>query len=327
MSQPPYSGPPYPEQPHQGQPYSGQPWSGQPNPDVPTSVPPQPGYPSYGQPPPGEPQQPYYGQPDPTQQYGQPPAYGQPQYGQPQYGQPAQPDALGQPQYGTPGVYPPPQPPKKSKALPIILVSIAVFLVLCVGGGTAIYIAARDTGDDVKESLNSPDPATSGTAKPTPEVTRFPTITVVEPKTLGGRPKLTDPQFASLAKDLKKGLADVPGATNSVGTLYGTVAKRNIVVVAATAAPVLDPKTELDSAFSSAGGAGGLAITGIVNVKPGPLGGAAKCGKATEGDLNMAVCSWADDGSLGMMIFFFQSVTKAKAEFAKLRGQVEKKSS
>jgi hypothetical protein len=344
MSQPPYSGPPYPDQPHQGEPHSGQPWSGQPNPDVPTSVPPQPGFPPYGQQPgypaPGEPAQPQYGQPDPTQAFGQPvygqpqygqpggqpAAYGQPQYGQPGYGQPG----YGQPEYAQAGAFPPPQPPKKSKALPIVLIAVAAFLVLCVGGGTAIYIAVRNTADDVNESLNSPDPTTGATAEPTEptaDATKAPTstITVVEPKTLGGRPKLTDPQFASLATELKSGLSDVPDATNTVGALYGTVAKRNIVVVAAAAAPIDDPAKELDSTFSSAG-IGGLKITGITTVKAGALGGQAKCGKATEDGLNMAICTWADDGSLGMVIFFFQSVTKAKTEFAKLRAQVEKKS-
>ena len=346
--QPPYSGQPYPEQPNQGQPYS--PWSGQPNPDVPTSVPPQPGYPPYGQ----SPQPPQYGQPDPTQPFGQP-QYGQPQYGQPQYGQPqsgqpqyGQPDptqTFGQPQYGQPeygqpgygqpeygqgGGFPPAPlpPPKKSKALPIVLISVAVFLVLCVGGGTAIYIAARNTAKDVNTALKADPTPTSTTDESTSDPTKAPStgITVVEPKTLGGRPKLTDAQFASLAGELKSSLSDVPGATNTVGTLYGTVEKRNIVVVAAAAAPIADPGRELDSAFSSAG-FGGLKITGITTVSPGPLGGEAKCGKATESGLNMAICSWADKGSLGMMIFFFQSITKAKTEFGKLRGQIEKKSS
>jgi hypothetical protein len=326
--QPPYSGQPYPEQPNQGQPHS--PWSGQPNPDVPTSVPPQPGYPPYGQ----SPQPPQYGQPDPTQPFGQPqygqPQYGQPVSGQPEYGQPG----YGQPQYGQPGYGqpefaqgggfpPPPLPPKKSKALPIVLISVAVFLVLCVGGGTAIYIAARNTAKDVNTALSA-DPTPTAASDPTKAPSTG--ITVVEPKTLGGRPKLTDAQFASLAGELKSSLSDVPGATNTVGTLYGTVEKRNIVVVAAAAAPITDPGRELDSAFSSAG-FGGLKITGITTVSPGPLGGEAKCGKATESGLNMAICSWADKGSLGMMIFFFQSVSKVKTEFGKLRGQVEKKSS
>jgi hypothetical protein len=40
----------------------------------------------------------------------------------------------------------------------------------------------------------------------------------------------------------------------------------------------------------------------------------------------MAVCSWADDGTLGMMIWYFKSVSTARGEFAKMRAEVEKKS-
>jgi len=307
FSRPPQYGQPEYPQPSSGQPQSGQPQSGQP----------QYGHPGFGQTAYG---QPAYGQPG----YGQP-GYGQPGYGQPGYGQPG----YGQPGYGQPaGAFPPPQPPRKSRALPIVLISVAVFLVLCVGGGTAVYLAARNTADDVTDAVSSARPTVGATTEPTGEASKAPTsrITVVEPRTLGGRPKLTDAQFASLARELKASLADVPGATNTVGTLYGSVQKRDIVVVAAAAAPIEDPGRELDSTFSGAG-FGGLKISGITDVRPGPLGGEAKCGKATESDLNMAICTWADHGSLGMMIFFFQSVSKAKTEFSTLRGQIEKKSS
>ena len=42
--------------------------------------------------------------------------------------------------------------------------------------------------------------------------------------------------------------------------------------------------------------------------------------------INLAVCSWADEGSSGMLIFYYKSVSKAKAEFPALRAQIEKKS-
>ena len=324
--QPPYPGQPYPEQPDQGQPYPGQPypgppWSGQPNPDVPSSVPPQPGFPppAYG------PQPPQYGEPD----YGQQPQYGQPQYGQAEYPQGA----------GFPVA---PQPPQKSKAVPIVLISLALVLVLCVGGGIAVFIAARDKATEVvnaaKEAANpsatpatpdatpTDDPTDDPTAEPTEPAEPTAKITVVEPKTLGGRPRLTDAQFASLAAVLESSLAKVPNATSSVGALYGTVAKRNIVAIAAAAAPVDDPQRELDATFAGAG-VGGLEVTNITKVDSGTLGGSAKCGKANAGDITAVLCGWADSGSQGLAIFYFQSLTKAKVEFPKLRAQVEKKSS
>ena len=336
----PYSGQPYPDQPTQ--PYSGQPYPGQPNPDVPSSVPPQPGYPpqptysqpSYPQPSYPQPSYPEYGQPDYTQydysQPGYPPQSGHPQ--QPGYPQAGLPQA-GLPQAGYPQSAPPmtgyPVPPKpKSRALPITLVSIAVVLVLCVGGSTAVYLAGRNTADSLSDELasTSPNPRSTVTAEPTDETTApASTITVVEPKTLGGRPKLTDPQFASAAEQLEAGLAGVPNATKTIGELYGTPEERDIVIVAAAAAPIDDPERELDGTFVGAG-VGGLALTGITSANPGALGGAAKCGKGSASGTPLIMCAWADEGSAGWVIWYYTSMTKAKAEFPKLRAQVEKKS-
>ncbi|GAB1642358.1 hypothetical protein [Krasilnikovia sp. MM14-A1259] len=296
----PMSGQPFPSQPMSGQPYSGQPYPGQgypgqPNPDVPTSVPPQPGFPSSA-----------------------PPFGGQPGFAGLEFAQPG---------------YPAPQPPKKSRALPIVLVSLAVILVLCVGGGTAVFLAARNNADKLTSSRTSStgvpagEPTTDTGAEPTDEPTKAPqaTVSVTEPKRLGGRPKLTDAQFAGVTKELKQGLADVPGATGTVGALYGTPEKRDIVVVVAAEAPVEDPQKELDGTFLGAG-IGGLKVSGITTVDAGPLGGAAKCGKAEASGISMAMCGWADDGSVGWIIWYFKSVSKAKAEFPALRGEIEKKS-
>jgi hypothetical protein len=327
MSQPPYPGQPHPEQPNQGEPYYGRPsygqppfgqpsygqpdpvspWSGQPNPDTPSSVPPLPGFP-----PSGYGQQPSYGQASPYE-----PPYGD----QPAYGQPTA--------YGEQPGFPPPPPPKRSKAVPIVLVSLAVILVLCVGGGTAIFMAGRNKAkeivDTAKDAANNPtSPAGTPTGKPTQKP--HPKITVTEPKTLGGRPKLTDAQFSTLADELQKGLASVPNATATVGALYGTPAKQDIVIIASAAAPIANPKRELDSTFLGAG-IGGLKVTGLKTINAGPLGGVAKCGKADAGGIDLAMCSWADDGSVGWIMSFFKSVNSAKAEFPKLRGQIEKKSS
>ncbi len=289
MSQPPYPGQ-YPEQPQSGPPAPGpyQPYQGQPNPDVPSSVPPQPGFP----PPPG---------------YGQQPGYGQPGY--PVYGQPM-------------------PPPKKSRALPITLISIAVVLVLCVGGGTAAFLLVRNTTGNIVETLESaaptPDRTTEPTADPTP-TEQANTITIVEPKTLGGRPKLTDKQFAGVADQLQSELSQVPGATNTVGALYGTPRKKDLVVVAGVEAPVADPEKELDGTFFGAG-VGGLDVTGITDVEPGPLGGEARCGKTQSAGVDLAFCAWADEGSVGWIMWYFKSVKQVSGEFAKLRGEIEKSS-
>ncbi|WP_184990408.1 hypothetical protein [Actinoplanes digitatis] len=199
--------------------------------------------------------------------------------------------------------------------VPITLMSIAVVLVLCVGGSTAVYLAGRNAAKDLGGALATPTPTTT---------TEAPTITVVEPKTLGSRPKLTDPKFLAVGEQLREGPANVPGATQRIGALYGTVAKRDIVIVAAAAAPLEDPQREFETAFAD--GIKELKLTGVTRADPGTLGGVARCGKGEADGDRLIMCGWADEGSIGWVIWYFTSLSKAKGEFPKIRAEVEKKS-
>jgi hypothetical protein len=307
MSQPPNQ--PYPDQPGAGQPgrpdhsptqpypiQPGQPYQGLPNPDVPTSVPPQPGFP---------PQQPSYPQP----------GYGQPEYGQPGYPQPGPP---------MPGY--PPAPKAKSRALPITLMSIAVVLVLCLGGGTVLYLVGRNnTLGGIADSLATPTPTPTPTPTATVASPPTSTITVVAPKTLGGRRKVTDPKFAGAQEQLRQGSADVKGATKTVAAIYGNPAKGDMVVVAAAATPIDNPQRELDGFFAGAD-LGQLKLSGITVAEAGKLGGVAKCAKGKAGGAPMIMCGWADEGSIGWVTWYYTSMKQAKNELPKIREQVEKKS-
>jgi hypothetical protein len=312
MSQPPYQSEPYRGEPNSGQPYQGQPYQGQP----------YQGQPYQGQPYQAQPHQPAY----PT------PAYGDQQQGYPQQGYPqAEYPQPGYPPQGPPG-FPPGvptpgafEPPKKSsKAVPIVLAAVVALLVLC---GVAVYVLYDDTKDQIKDAaklgtLPTDAPAVPTPAKTTPAPDR-PEVSLIEPAKLGGRPKLTDPQFAGAAESVKSALAGAPGATGSIGALYGTPSKQNIVMVAGASAPVRNPARELDNTLAGVG-TGGLKLSGIIEVDAGPLGGKAKCGNSGTSGVKMAVCAWADDGSIGMIAWYFKSVKNIKDEFIPLRGQVEK---
>jgi hypothetical protein len=128
-----------------------------------------------------------------------------------------------------------------------------------------------------------------------------------------------------VADELQSELAQVPGATNTVGAIYGTPAKKDIVIIAGVEAPVADPKKEMDGTFFGAG-VGGLDVTGITDVEPGPLGGEARCGKTESAGVDLVFCAWADQGSVGWIMWYFKSVKQVRGEFAKLRGEVEKSS-
>jgi hypothetical protein len=275
----PYAGQHYPGQPDQGQPDQGQPHPGQPHPGqhYPAPADGQSGYP-----PPAD------GHP------GYPPPGGQPGYPPPSYPPPGG--------AAFPGAYPPPVK-KKSKALTIVLVSLAVVLVLCIGGVAAIVIMTKDKVASVIDATK---------------------ISVVEPATLGGRPKLTDPQFAAAATGLKTELAKAPGTTGTVGALYGDPTEQDIVMIAGASAPLLNPSKQLDDTINGASSSG-LTLTELITVAPGPLGGTAKCGNGSTSGVKLAVCAWADNGSVGVIAAYFKTADEFKGEFVDLRGQIEKK--
>ncbi|WP_229069253.1 hypothetical protein [Actinoplanes sp. DH11] len=339
MSQPPYD-PSGPEQPSYGQPSYGPPAPEPPSYGPPSSAPPAYGPPSSAPPAYGPPSSapPAYGQPSSAPPaYGPPPGYpGQPGYPE-QSGYPAQPGypAPGQSPYGPPPGYPMAPPPKKSKVLPIVLISIAVFLVLCVGGVSVLFLIGKDAAENdrgtvgpvtASEPATAPETTAPGTTAPaTPEETRGPAITIVEPRTLGGRPKLTDGQFAGITKQLRDGLAAGYPGSKSIGALYGEVENQDIVIAIGIATDIPDPEAALAGTFAGIG-IGGLKVKNLTDAGTGDLGGVAQCGTAETSGIDVAVCSWADEGSIGMFMWYFKTAAKVKAEFPKLRAQIEKKS-
>ncbi|MBO4143145.1 hypothetical protein J5U46_23620 [Micromonospora tulbaghiae] len=251
------------------------------------------------------PSSPYSGNyPSPQQQPGgyQPPQ--QPQYGgdypqapQQQYGGDYPPQ---QPQYGSQlGA---PVPPKKSGVGKVLLIVLAVVLVLCVGGGVAAYFATKDTVDEVVTATKT---------------------RVVEPQTLGGRAKVTDPQLQSAAAQMKSELSkDVPDATSTVGAFYGDPAKKDLVMIVAVSGVMADPKKELADATAAV--TPDLATKDFKTVDAGPLGGDAKCSDGKASDVPVAVCIWVDRGSLGMVVVYFKSAAELQSEFVTMRGEIEK---
>lgn len=309
MSQPPVSpqsGPPGPDpQPPFGQP----PAPGQPYPAAPQhgSYPPPPpgqdaGYPppgSYPQPP-SAPQPGGYPPPNFPESGGYPPPSYPEQGGYPPGGQPppGYPQAAGYPPIGAP------VPPKKSKALKIVLISLAVVLLLCLGGAAVTYYALRDKVADVVDATST---------------------RLVTPDTLGGRAKVTLPELQATADGMVTDMKSaVPNATSTVAAFYGDIAKQDLVMIAGASGLILDPGKQLDDAIKSMG-SGGLSLSNVTTIEPGPLGGTAKCGDSDTGGLSMGVCVWADRGSLGVIAMFFKKAEDVKAEFQTIRAAVEKR--
>ncbi|MEV0152417.1 hypothetical protein AB0H57_01560 [Micromonospora sp. NPDC050686] len=230
----------------------------------------------------------------------------------------------------------PPAPPAKKSSLPLILsLSLAGLLVLCLGGGALAYVALSNGDQDTPSARPTPTgTASPETAAPSPSAeddeepeatAKFPRVRLVTPKTLSGRPKSTDPELRALAAEMVGDMrSTVQNETGAVSAFYGSPEKRDLVMVAAASGLILDPATELADAVE--GFRTELSVKKMTPVPPGPLGGRASCGDGEGSGLPIGVCVWADTGSVGVLLFFFSSAAKAKAQFVKVRGQIEKQS-
>jgi hypothetical protein len=249
--------------------------------------------------PPAPQQQPQYGggypeSGQPGQQYGGYPESGQP--GQ-QYG--GYPES-GQPGYGAPAPLP---PKKKSSVGKILLIVLAVVLVLCVGGGVATWFAAKDKVGEVVQATKT---------------------RLVEPPTLAGRAKVSDPALQTAATQMKSEIAkDVPNATSTAGAFYGDPAKKDLVMIAGASGVIADPQKEMANAITAI--TPQLGAKEFKTVDAGPLGGEAKCGDGKAQEVPVAVCIWVDKGSLGMVVVYFKSATEIQQEFVTMRGEIEKR--
>jgi hypothetical protein len=147
---------------------------------------------------------------------------------------------------------------------------------------------------------------------------------LVAPETLDGRPRVTQP---SIQAGLDMAVAQVKeqkGVTSVVAGAYGDLAKQDLVIVVGAARAISDPGKALDPLIAGMG-AGGVQVTGMTSIDPGPLGGVAKCGAATVAGTAVGVCAWADRASTGTIMVYFKTPADAKAEFPRIRGAVEQR--
>ncbi|MEV2242051.1 hypothetical protein [Micromonospora sp. NPDC049891] len=194
-------------------------------------------------------------------------------------------------------------PKKKFGVVKIVLIVFAVLLVLCVGGGTAIWFVVKD---DVTEAVDA---------------TR---TRMVAPDTLAGRPKITDPELQQAADDIVRDIrSTVTNETSAVGAFYGDPADEDLVMIAGASGLMSDPKQELDAAVQSL--SADLDLSNMTPVDPGPLGGEARCGDGGSEGVPLGICTWADRGSVGLIVMFFSSRADAQAEFVTIRGQVQQR--
>lgn len=277
-------------------------------------------YPPPYPPSPGEPL------PPPVDPYAAPqypqPLFGQPDHGQPDHGQPAygqSPSHYGPPGFGQPG-FPVPAPPSaRSRTVAITLLSVAIALVVLVGGGVVFYLVGENFrgGTGSVAQGRSPSAGPSGAAPPGE-------ITISEPDTLNGQPKIEAEELSSLTTDLAEELEGYPGAANAFGAVYGSLADKKMTAALAAEVEIDDPQRMLDTVFQSFSGENQL--TGVSPASTGSLGGVAQCGTTVVSKADVAICGWADEGSVGMFLYFYETAVDVKGDFPDMRAEIETKS-
>jgi hypothetical protein len=113
-----------------------------------------------------------------------------------------------------------------------------------------------------------------------------------------------DSEYAvTTAESLRTALTAEVDLDEAVGAVYTDPASKDRSVLFFGGTTLFwTPADDLDTAFDLFKDAAG-AVTGLAEVPAGALGGTMKCGTAASPDGDIAVCGWADHGSLALAMF------------------------
>jgi hypothetical protein len=128
----------------------------------------------------------------------------------------------------------------------------------------------------------------------------------------------------STADYLQTALTAEVSLDKAVGAVYADAAKNNVLFLGGTGL-IWSPAKDLDTAFGLISDKQG-AVTGLHKVDAGRLGGTMKCGTTKSDDGDLAVCGWADHGSVALAMFPGHSETESAALLLQIRDATEKRS-
>jgi hypothetical protein len=109
----------------------------------------------------------------------------------------------------------------------------------------------------------------------------------------------------------------------AVGAVYTdpAAASRGVLFFGGTTL-IWTPESDLDTAFELVADDQG-AVTGLNEVDPGSLGGTMKCGSTKSVDGDIAVCGWADHGSLALALFPNRSTGESATLMREIRSAAQ----
>jgi hypothetical protein len=122
---------------------------------------------------------------------------------------------------------------------------------------------------------------------------------------------------------LRGALAAEVDLGESVGAVYADPADtgRSVLIFGGTAL-LWQPENDLDRAFDVLSDDSGE-VAGVRTFSPGGLGGYLKCGATDGPDGEMAVCGWADHGSLALGMFPNRTADESTALLREIRQAVQ----
>ena len=204
-----------------------------------------------------------------------------------------------------PPVYPPPvyqrpappvqMPPQRSRrGLKITLAVIGSIVLLCgIGSCIAAIPVMRESG----RTVTAPD------------------------ELPGGLTKTDDAGMQTILDGLKTDLNSAFSTDTTEVGYYTTAGTGHAVLLAAASTTIFLPSIQIDDAFR--GMSSSLSVTDIQGYPAGTLGGTVKCGASTASGIKLALCVWADYGTVGMGALFARDPADAAPLFLQIREAVE----
>lgn len=121
--------------------------------------------------------------------------------------------------------------------------------------------------------------------------------------------------------------AQISDLKSSVGAVYegpSGDASHSIMIFGGTTL-LWNPERELDTVLAFISESGEDSLKELAAVEPGPLAGVMKCGTTQMDDSPMAICGWADHGSIAVALFPGRSTSDAANLMRSLRSAAEKR--
>jgi len=186
-----------------------------------------------------------------------------------------------------------PAQPARHTGRTVALVLIAVLLALGVAG----FVAAQPILREYPARVGTPD-------------------------SVAGMPMLTDAHHQQLAGQVRDQLNGSVPLARPMAAFYAPDDDRTRVVLGVAGTQLLlNPGGQLNDVFRGFSDRG-IAVTAVTPVDPGPMGGSTRCGQAQVAGVPMAICAWADHGSMGIVVGYRRGVPESAELMRTIRTEV-----